>query len=69
VVDHRRVDEALAHGRRDLQLEHQIGEHVERRRPDDRMMGLEHAGRDHGRDRVGRIVEAVHEGEREGERD
>ena len=30
-----------------------------------RLVGLEHAGRDDGGDRVGRVVEAVHEVERE----
>ena len=65
VVDDRGVDDALADGRGDLQLEQQDRDEVEEGRPHDRLVGLQHAGGDDGRDRVRGVVEAVHEVEDE----
>ena len=47
------------------QVEDRTGEHVEERRPEHGLPGLEHAGGYHGRDGVRGVVEAVHEIERQ----
>jgi len=61
VVDDGRIDGALADGRRHLELEDENRDDVEEGRPRHRLVRLEHAGGDDGGDRVGGIVEAVHE--------
>ena len=62
-------DDPLADRRSDAQMKDEDRDDVEERREDDRLLRLQHAGRDDGGDRVRRIVKAVHEVERERERD
>ena len=66
-VDDRRIDDPLADGLRDMKADEQEGDEVEESRPGDRHLRREDARRDHGRDRIGRVVQAVDEIEREGE--
>ena len=53
----------------DMQAEEQEGDEIEERRPGDRVLRPQHAGRDDGGDRVGRVVQAVEEieGQRDGD--
>ena len=60
-VDDAGRDDAGADRLRHVQAEEQERDEVEERRPDDRHAGREHARRDHGRDRIRRVVQAVHE--------
>ena len=64
-----RVDDALADGLRDVQAEEQEGDEVEERRPEHRVLRLQHARRDDGRDRIGGIVQAVQEIEQQRDAD
>ena len=59
------LDDAGADGVGDMQAEHQEGDEVEERRPQHRILRPQHAGRDDGRDRVGRVVQAVEEVEQQ----
>ena len=59
--DDREVDHPLADGLRDVGAEHEGGDEVEERRPDDGLLRREDARRDDGGDRVGGVVEAVEE--------
>ena len=65
VVHHAGLDDALAHRGRHLELEHEQRDEIEEGREQHRLLRLEHARGDHGGDRVGRVVEAVHEVERD----
>ena len=69
VVDHARLDDALADRRRDAQVEDEDRDDVEEGGEDDRLLRLQHAGRDDGGDRVRGVVEAVHEVERDRQHD
>ena len=55
------LDDAGAHRLRDVQAEHRERDEVEERGPDDRRLRAQHARRHDGRDRVGRVVQAVQE--------
>ena len=68
MVDHRRIDDTLADGGGDFQLEDEDRDEVEEGGPHHGVMGFEHAGRDDGGDRVRRVVETVHEVEHERQR-
>ena len=54
---------------RDVQVEDEKRDEVEERRQHDRLLRLQHAGRHDGGDRIRRVVEAVHEVERQRDRD
>src|SRR5262249_17040537 len=69
VVDNVRVDDALAHRPGDLEMKHQEGDEVEECRPDHGSARRQHSRRDHGRDRVGRVVKAIEEIEQERQSD
>ena len=69
MVDAARLDDALADGRGDAQVEDEDRDDVEEGGEDDRLLRLQHAGGDHGRDRVRGVVEAVHEVERDRQHD
>ncbi len=58
-----------ADGAGDLELKDEQRGKVEHRRPDHGVVGLQYAGRDDRRDGIGGVVKAVHEVEREGDRD
>ena len=58
-------DDAGADGLRHVQAEEQEGDEVEERRPDHRVLRAQHARRDDGGDRIGGVVQAVEEIERE----
>src|SRR6185295_4963834 len=64
-VDEGRIDDALADGARDAQMEYGERKHVEEGSPQHGLPGFEYTGRNHGRDRICGIVEAVHEIERQ----
>ena len=64
-----RVDDPGADRVGDMQPEHGEGDEVEERRPHHREVRLQHAGGDDGRDRIGGIVQAVEEIERQRDRD
>ena len=68
LVDDARLDDALADGGRHLELEDEDRHHVEEGGKSHRVLRLEHAGGHHRGDRVGRVVEAVHEVECQGQR-
>ncbi len=68
-VHHPRLDDALADGGRHAQVEDEDGDEVEEGGEHHRLPRLEHAGGNHRGDRVGGIVEAVHEVEHDGHRD
>ena len=53
------VDHAGADGLRDRRAERERGDEVEERRPDDRLAGRQHAGRDDRRDGIGGVVKSV----------
>ena len=65
VIDDAGVDDALADGGRDAEVENEDSDEVHQRRDHHRLVGLQHARRDHGGDAVRRVVEAVHEVERQ----
>ena len=67
MVDDRGIDDALADRGGDLEVEDEDRDEVEERREGDRVVRLHHAGGDDGGDRVGRVVQPVHEIERERE--
>ena len=67
-VHHPRLHDALADGGRHAQVKDEDRDQVEEGREHHRRGRLEHAGGDHGGDRVRRVVEAVHEVERQGQR-
>ena len=69
MVDDVRIDDALADGGRDLEVEDEDRDEVEERREGDCVVGFQHARGDHGGDGVGRVVQAVHEVERNGQHD
>ena len=69
VVDDAGLDDALADRRRDAQVEDEDRDDVEEGGEDDRLLRLQHAGRDDGGDRVRGVVEAVHEVERDRQHD
>ena len=69
MVDDAGLDDALADRRRDAEVEDEDRDDVEEGGEDDRLLRLEHAGRDDGGDRVGGVVEAVHEVERDRQHD
>jgi hypothetical protein len=52
-----------------MQTKEQEGDEIEKRSPDDRDIGRKHARRDHRRDRIGGIMQAVKKVEDEGDRD
>ena len=60
-VDDAGADDARAHRLRDVQPEYRERDEVEERGPDDRGLRAQHARRDHRRDRVGGVVQAVQE--------
>ena len=64
-VDDMRVDDAGAERLGDVQAEEQEGDEVEERRPGHRVARPEHARRHDGGDRVGGVVQAVEEIERQ----
>ena len=68
VVDDAGLDDALADGGGDTELEDEDRDEVEERREHHRLVRLQHAGGDDGGDRVRRVVEAVHEVERQRQR-
>ena len=68
-IDDRRLDQPLADRLGDRGADHERRGEVEHRRPDDRHARREHAGRDHGGDRVGAVVEPVDEVEDQRDRD
>jgi hypothetical protein len=65
VIDDRGIDDPGADGLGDVQAEHAEGDEVEESGPEHRILRPEHAGRDDGRDRVGGVMQAVQEVERE----
>nr|GEU28419.1 hypothetical protein [Tanacetum cinerariifolium] len=70
LVHHRRIDGALAHrgSHREL-VEHENGHEVEERGHGDGRLRLEHAGGHHRGNRIGGVMEAVHEVEHQREGD
>ena len=63
------VDDPLADRVGDGMAEEQEGDEVEEGGPDHRHLRAQHAGRDHGRDRIGGVVQAVQEIEQQGDAD
>ena len=60
-IDHTGVHNALADGGRHTQVKNKYGNEIEHRGKQHRLAGFQHAGGHHGGNRVGRVVEAVHE--------
>ena len=60
-VDDARVDQALADRLGDGGADHERGDEIEERRPEDRHPGGEYPGRHDRGDRVGAVVKAVDE--------
>ena len=69
VIDHARQHDALADRGRHLELEDEDRDDVEEGGEQHRLLRLEHAGGDDGGDRVGRVVETVHEVEQHRQHD
>ena len=69
LVHHAGLDDALAHRGRHAEVEDEDRHHVEEGGEGHRLAGLEHAGGNDRGDRVGRVVEAVHEVEGQGQDD
>ena len=67
-IHHTGLREALADRGRDTQVEYKDRDEVEKRGKQYGLPGLEHPGRDHGRDGVGGIVKAIHEVEHQCQR-
>jgi len=67
--DDREVDHAAADRLGDVRAEDEGGDEVEERRPDHGFLRRQHPRRDHGGDRVRRVVEAVQEIERQRDED
>ena len=67
-VDHAGVDHALADGGGDMQTKMNRARKLKLSRPDNGLTRLQYASRHDSGDRIGGIVEAVHEVERERER-
>ena len=68
IVDEAGIDDPLAHRGGHAQVKEEHGDDVEECRPEDCLPGLEHAGGNHGRNGVRRVVKAVHEVERQRQR-
>src|SRR5258708_26394444 len=60
-MDDELIDDSLAHGRRDAQVEHEERDEVEGSSQKDWLVGLEDPRRDDGCNRVRGIVKPVHE--------
>src|SRR5688572_20215137 len=69
MVDRIGIDDALADGRRDLQMKNENRDEIEKRSPDHRLMGPQHTGGNDGRDGVRGVVKTVHEVEDQRKRD
>jgi hypothetical protein len=61
MIDVLQVHHALADGLGHGRAQHEGGDKVEERRPNDRDPGGKHAGGDHGGNAIGGVVEAVDE--------
>ena len=68
-IHHARLHDALAHRSRHAEVEHKNRDEVEECREQHCLRRLEHTSGDHRGNRVGRIVEPVHEVEQERQRD
>ena len=65
VVDDALVDDPLSDRGGDAEMEHENGDKIEECGQHHRLIRLQDAGRYHGRDRVRRVVKAVHEVEQQ----
>jgi hypothetical protein len=65
LIDDFGIDRPFADGGGDLQVKDEIRDDVERRGECDRLLRLQHAGRDDRRDGISGVVKTVHEVERE----
>src|SRR5450830_1297338 len=68
-IDHTRIGNALAHRRRHAEVEDEDGDKVEEGRKHHGLPGLQNPCGHHRGDRIGRIMEAIHEVEHQGHGD
>ena len=67
-IDHAGLDNALAHRGRHTELKDKNCNQVKGGRKYNRLSGFKHPGGHHRRDRIGRIMKAIHEVEGNGQK-
>lgn len=67
-IDDGLIDDSLADGRGDMSLEKEGGDEIEEGGPQNGQTRREHAGRNDGGHRIGRVIEPIGEIENKGDR-